>query len=135
MTIEKQKFLVKLLGFEYNIVYQPGEENRVVDALSRKEGSPLLWTVHESEEAKTNAPSGAEWRIWEEIRGTTRIDERSVEIKELLKAQEEGVIVRFKFQIGLIYYKDYVYIPDMPNLWKESLTTSIIVRNEATQGG
>ena len=42
VTPEQQKFLVKLLGFEYDIVYQPGKENKVADALSRREGSTTL---------------------------------------------------------------------------------------------
>ncbi|XP_038982115.1 uncharacterized protein LOC120110620 [Phoenix dactylifera] len=42
VTPYQQKFLVKLLGFEYDIIYQPGKENKVADALSRKEGSPVL---------------------------------------------------------------------------------------------
>ena len=41
-TLDQQKFLVKLLGLEYTIKYQPGKENRVADALSRREGNPML---------------------------------------------------------------------------------------------
>ena len=46
VTPEQQKFMVKLLGFEYDIIYQPGKENKVADALSRKEGSAMIWTVY-----------------------------------------------------------------------------------------
>ena len=35
-TLEQQKYLAKLLGYQYTIVYKPGKENRVVDALSRQ---------------------------------------------------------------------------------------------------
>ena len=34
-TPDQQKYLAKLLGYQYTIVYKPGKDNRVVDALSR----------------------------------------------------------------------------------------------------
>lgn len=59
VTLKQQKFFVKLLGFEYDIVYEPGKGNKVADALSRKEGSPTLWIVYEDDEAMCTAMSGA----------------------------------------------------------------------------
>jgi len=41
-TLEKQKWVAKLLGYDYEILYRPGRENSVVDALSRRPDSPLL---------------------------------------------------------------------------------------------
>ena len=80
VTLEQQKFLVKLLGFEYDIVYQPGKENKVADALSRKEGSPMLWTVYDDEDDRLHALSGAEWEIWDKIREAVKLDRRAMEI-------------------------------------------------------
>ena len=60
--------MVKLLGFEYNIVYQPKKENKVVDALFEKEGSSMLWTVYAESEASLHALSSAEWEVWDKVR-------------------------------------------------------------------
>lgn len=40
ITLKQQKFMTKLLRFEYEIVYQLGKENKVANTLSRREGSP-----------------------------------------------------------------------------------------------
>ena len=49
-TSEQHQYLNKLLGFNYTIVYKPGRENYVVDALSRIE-------EEEIEDEKENANS------------------------------------------------------------------------------
>ncbi|XP_042969035.1 uncharacterized protein LOC122301712 [Carya illinoinensis] len=50
VTHEQQKFLVKFLGFEYDIIYQLGMKNKVVVALSRRHGSSLLEMDHGSDD-------------------------------------------------------------------------------------
>ena len=57
---EQQKFFVKLLGYEYNIVYRPHKDNKVTDALSRKEGNPMLWIIYDENEPTLCAISGVE---------------------------------------------------------------------------
>lgn len=52
-------FLVKFLGFDYNIVYQLGKENRVADALNHKD-SQMLWIVYEPNGVEFDELSGAE---------------------------------------------------------------------------
>lgn len=42
ITPEQQKWVAKLLDYDYEIIYQSCRENSVVDALSRVQGSPIL---------------------------------------------------------------------------------------------
>jgi hypothetical protein len=35
-TLEQQKWVAKLLGYDNEITYHPGRENSIADALSRK---------------------------------------------------------------------------------------------------
>ena len=42
VTPEQQKWVTKLLGYDYEITYKPGKENQAADALSRVMGSPSL---------------------------------------------------------------------------------------------
>lgn len=37
---EYQKWVMKLMGFDFTIQYDPGKSNTVVDALRRREGDP-----------------------------------------------------------------------------------------------
>ena len=41
-TSEQQNWVIKLLGYDYEIVYRPGRENLVADVLSWVSGSPIL---------------------------------------------------------------------------------------------
>lgn len=47
VTLEQQKFIAKLLGFEFEIHYRLGKENVVADALSRRTEGPILTVVTE----------------------------------------------------------------------------------------
>ncbi|KAL5796687.1 hypothetical protein ACOSQ2_001507 [Xanthoceras sorbifolium] len=130
VTPEQQKFMVKLLGFEYDIVYQPGKENKVADALSRKEGSPMMWTVYEEESPGLAALSGAEWKIWDKIREAVKMDAKTQEICRKMENKDEGV-ERYKINNGLVYYKSYLYVPDVPGLRHEILAHF----HESKEGG
>jgi hypothetical protein len=45
VTPEQQKWVSKLLRYDYEIIYKPGRENSVTDALSRVIGNPSLNTL------------------------------------------------------------------------------------------
>jgi hypothetical protein len=61
VTLEQQKWVVKLLGYDYEILYKPGRENSAADALSRVTGSLIL-----------NALFVSQAQIWEEIKQQLR---------------------------------------------------------------
>jgi hypothetical protein len=62
-TPEQQKWVAKLLGYNYEITYRPGRENAAADALSRKQGSPVLHHLLVSQVT-----------LWEEIKQATKTD-------------------------------------------------------------
>ncbi|KAL6350705.1 hypothetical protein AAG906_028162 [Vitis piasezkii] len=47
--MELQKWVAKLLGYDYEIIFRLGHENSAADALSRRQESPLLAALHFSE--------------------------------------------------------------------------------------
>ncbi|KAL6348238.1 hypothetical protein AAG906_005529 [Vitis piasezkii] len=59
----KSKWVAKLLGYDYEIIFRPGHENSAADALSRRQESPLLAALHFSEVD-----------IWKQIREASKSD-------------------------------------------------------------
>jgi hypothetical protein len=45
-TPEQQKWVIKLLGYDYEIIYRPDQENSAADALLRRSDSPILHHLH-----------------------------------------------------------------------------------------
>ncbi|KAL5732617.1 hypothetical protein ACOSP7_031967 [Xanthoceras sorbifolium] len=122
--------MVKLLGFEYDIIYQLGKENKVADALSRKEGSSMMWTVYEEEDSGLLALNGVEWKIWDKIREAIKLDTKAQEICQRLESHRDGV-KRYTMKNELIYYKTCVYVPNVPGLREEILAHF----HESKEGG
>ena len=42
MGEDQQKWIAKLIGYDFEVKYKPGKENNAADALSRVAGSPSL---------------------------------------------------------------------------------------------
>lgn len=69
VTPEQQNWVSKLLGYDYEIVYKPGKENHVADALSRVSGSPSLNSLF--------LPQSS---LWDRIKATLSSDPYMIKI-------------------------------------------------------
>jgi hypothetical protein len=61
VTPEQQKWVTKLLGYDYEITYKPGRDNNAADALSRVMGSFSLNTLF-----------GSHTSLWDTIKTEAR---------------------------------------------------------------
>ncbi|WVZ04713.1 hypothetical protein V8G54_018059 [Vigna mungo] len=101
MGEEQQKWISKLMGFDFEIRYKPGCENRVADALSRKLQYSALSTV------QFNEWDGLE----DEILANARL--RGI-IQDLLKQQDSHP--GFQLIKGRLYYKGRM-VDIQENFW------------------
>lgn len=99
INMEYQRWLTKLLGFDFYIQYRPGLDNKAADALSRKEVSPEL-----------SAISGLAIIQLEEISGEVDKDpELQILIKEL--RQNPSSHPDYSFVQGCLLRKGKLVIP------------------------
>ncbi|KAL8115463.1 hypothetical protein AgCh_022090 [Apium graveolens] len=99
-TPEQQKWVSKLLGYDYEIFYKPGKENSAADALSRLPG-PNIHSLYVPESS-----------IWEEIKAEISTSPYLIKLGDLA-TQNPGN--PYTWKNGLLYYKSRVIIaPDSP---------------------
>ena len=101
-TPEQQKWVAKLLGYDYEIIYRPGRENAAADALSRKQGSPVLHHLLVSQVT-----------LWEEIKQAAKT---YLYIQSMSQIAVDQLHSHFVWQNGLLRYKERVIIPADPTL-------------------
>lgn len=110
-TPEQQKWLTKLLGFDYEIHYKPGLANRVADALSRKsEESPSLLLA-----VSSPVPSL--------IVQLKRFYSQEAAGKALVDQWHSDSEFRGKFKLydGLLYFGDRLFVPPESELQQRVL--------------
>ncbi|KAA0047238.1 Ty3/gypsy retrotransposon protein [Cucumis melo var. makuwa] len=105
-----QKWVAKLLGYSFEVVYQPGLENKAADALSR-----ISPAVHLNQ---ITAPAMIDVEI---IKEETRQDPALQEITRLI---EEGMeIPHYTLQQGVLKFKGRLVIPSKSTLLPTILHT------------
>jgi hypothetical protein len=97
-TTAQQRWLVKLLGYDYDIKYKRGKENSVADALSQVEESKTLMAISHP------VPHWLE-PIQEEIQSNPELQALVIRI------QAGEAVGPWKFREGLIFFKERVYLP------------------------
>lgn len=96
-TPEQQKWIAKLLGYDYEIQYRPGKDNSAADALSRRANSPLLNSIFVSEIS-----------LWDDIRRAAATDPY---MSELFQRAASDPTDNYVVKNGLCFYKQRVVVP------------------------
>jgi len=105
-TEAQQKWLVKLMGYDFTIEYKKGRENTAADSLSRREDQDQLSAI------STPIPHWIE-PIQEEI-----LQEK--ELQDLvLKIQQGEALGPWSYKSGLIFFKGRIYLRPQSTLTKE----------------
>ncbi|CAA0835568.1 Unknown protein, partial [Striga hermonthica] len=107
VTPEQQKFISKLMGFDFGIVYRPGRQNTVADSLSRREDVAELDTV-----------MGPTWAVWAELRKSQDEDAHCRDVIEKLNVGHDED-KDHDMHDGLLLYRGRVIVPDAGSLREE----------------
>ena len=96
-TPDQQKWITKLLGYDYEIVYKIGKDNSTTDALSQVDGNPCLNHLF--------IPQAS---IWATIKKKTSEHPYMIRIsKEAIEQLREP----YQLRNGLVFCKTHVVIP------------------------
>ena len=96
-TVDQQRWIVKLMGFDYEIEYRPGCDNKAADAFSRLHGE--LATV-----------SCPQHNCLKEIHKEARSHSDLVAIREAI-VRGDAAAERFKEREGMLWYQGRLVIP------------------------
>ncbi|CAH9085924.1 unnamed protein product [Cuscuta europaea] len=104
-TPEQQKWIAKLLGYDYSIILKPGTTNKAADALSRRDN------MMTEEPAEAAAISGPLWAIWDELRKQTKIDPYLEKICRELQSQPSSQY-EYTIRNGCVVHRGRVMVPE-----------------------
>ncbi|TYK19855.1 Transposon Ty3-G Gag-Pol polyprotein [Cucumis melo var. makuwa] len=94
-----KKWIAKLLGYSFEVVYKPGAENRAADALSRKPDEAQLFGL--------SVPVTVDLDV---IKKEVFQDPKYEKIVEQIKQNEESTESNYSLQNGLLMYKNRLVI-------------------------
>jgi hypothetical protein len=105
-TPEQQKWATKLQGFSFEIFNKPGKSNQVADALSRK---------YMDEATLLIATSSTVPAVLKRLQHYYETEDAGQKL--ITKTQSDNQCKGlFNFKNGLLYFKNRLYIPDIPEL-------------------
>ncbi|KAL0536465.1 hypothetical protein IC582_025414 [Cucumis melo] len=107
-----QKWLSKLLGYSFEVVYKPGLENKAADALSRRPPD-----IH------FNSISAPYLVDLETIKEEVEKDEKLKKIVANLSKEDETQVNKFTLKNGLLHYKNRLVISKASSLIPVMLNT------------
>ena len=119
-TPEQQKWVAKLMGYDYEIVYKPGRDNSVADSLSRKSGSLTLHYMFTPQV-----------HLWDEIREASKGDLYITQVGCEAAAKPEGP---FKTSHGFVFYKTGIVVPKAPVMHNKILEEFHASKTEGHSG-
>jgi hypothetical protein len=118
-TTVQQKWLYKLMGFDFSIEYKKGQENIVADALSRRDEKILKEKAAEADlrcpaEVTLMALSNPTPNWLEVIKAEV---EHNRDLQELVQKVKEGeALGPWQFKEGVLFYKDRIFLPENSTL-------------------
>lgn len=115
VTPEQQKWVSKLVGFEYEIVYRPGRTNAAADSLSSLATSLVLLSAEEVSIIGVSCP---QFSLWNELKHIT--DPYMIALHKKMNERPE-VMGNYQTREGLIFFKGRIVVPPTSSLKLEIL--------------
>ncbi|KAK9211844.1 hypothetical protein WN943_001222 [Citrus x changshan-huyou] len=97
--VEYQKWITKIMGYDFDIQYRSGASNRVADALSRL-----------TEPAECSALVIPQWQHWDSLKVELAEDTFLKKLREDITSGTQSH-VGFSVEHGVLFYKSWLVIP------------------------
>ncbi|KAA8542515.1 hypothetical protein F0562_023667 [Nyssa sinensis] len=116
-TTAQQRWLYKLMGFDFVIEYKKGKENIVADALSRREDTKKVTERNKGEFAAITQviPNWVE-AIKEEVKSNSNLQ---MLVQHIMDGEAVGP---WEFKDGVIFFKERIYLAENSSLINEILS-------------